>query len=313
MIILTSGCSFTQYKWPTWANYLKAWSEDTQPLRVVNVGDAGIDNSIIAYRVIDYLNNRMPMDRYEYEHDPKDVEKVCIMWTGHERYCPQYKDIVTHKDIRYVRKHFHPTERLRNLAMCIDTINLLCKTKNIECYNFFYFEFTHEERKYLELMTTESWNLNHTAFSTFRSNNEPVDGNDIHPTPIDQWIFARDVVAPAIGLYDWNKRFSSRLPKIVKEHERLVRSAETWNKKIEIKDQTDVESIDSMQNYSHHDKPAHINLHMDPFATNLLNIDANSTAVTNTKTAFHDLNAKGFDGKKDNNWFDSLMERLYNL
>ena len=79
MIILTSGCSFTQYKWPTWANYLKEWSTKKLPHQVVNVGDAGVDNSIIAYRVIDYLNNRIPVGRYEPAHDPKDVAKVCVM------------------------------------------------------------------------------------------------------------------------------------------------------------------------------------------------------------------------------------------
>ena len=173
-IILTSGCSFTQYRWPTWANYLKAWSSKIQPYRVVNVGQAGVDNSIITYRMIDYLNNKIPLGSIENKHNPNDVSKVCVMWTGHERYCPQYKDIVTHKDIKYVGEHFHPTERLRNLAMCIDVINLLCQTKNIKCYNFFYFDLTGQERKYLTQMTTGPWRLNYTAFSAFRSNNQPV-------------------------------------------------------------------------------------------------------------------------------------------
>ncbi len=293
-IILTSGCSFTNYRWPTWANYLKEWSTNKQPHQVVNVGDAGIDNSIITYRMIDYLNNRIPSGSVENAHDPKDVKKVCVMWTGHERYCPQYKDIVTHTDLKYVGEHFHPNERLRNLAMCIDAINLLCQTRNIQCYNFFYFDLTCEEKKYLTLMTTGSWNLNYTAFSTYRSNNEPVLENDTHPTPKDQWIFARDVVAPSIGLYKWNKE---TVPTFVKEHERLVRAGD----------------IDSLTNYSHTDVPEYLTSHMDPFDTNLLNIDENNSAVANTKTAFTDINARGFNAKKDNSWFDSLMTRLYNL
>ena len=125
MIILTSGCSFTQYKWPTWASYLKEWARHKRTIQVMNVGEAGIDNSIITYRMLDYLNGNMPIGRFEHEHYPKDVKKVCVMWTGYERYCPQFKDIITHTDIKYVGEHFHPNERLRNLAMCIDTINVI--------------------------------------------------------------------------------------------------------------------------------------------------------------------------------------------
>ena len=305
MIILTSGCSFTQYKWPTWANYLKEWSTKKLPHQVVNVGDAGVDNSIIAYRVIDYLNNRIPVGRYEPAHDPKDVAKVCVMWTGHERYCPQWQDIVTHTDLKYVGEHFHPNERLRNLAMCIDAVNLLCQSKDIECYNFFYFQFTPEERRYLKLMTTGSWNLNHTAFSMHRSDETPV-YDDIHPTPLDQWKFANEVVAPSIGIVknifehiDWKQ---GRIPELVKEHEALVR------KRTKFMDP-------DMSNYSHRDKPEYFNTtkNMDPFATNLFHIDTNSTAVTNTKMAFHNVNATGFDGKQEPKWFDSMITRLFKL
>ena len=158
MIILTSGCSFTQYKWPSWANYLKEWATDKQPHQVINVGDAGIDNSIITYRMMDYLCGRMPLSRVENEHDPKDVEKVCVMWTGYERYCPRHKDIITHTDKNYVGEHFDPYERLRNLAMCIDTINLLCQSKNIKCYSFFYFKLSEQEQTYLNHMTAGPWN-----------------------------------------------------------------------------------------------------------------------------------------------------------
>lgn len=297
MIILTSGCSFTQYKWPTWANYLKEWSTEEQPYQVINVGDAGIDNSIIAYRMIDYLNNRIRVGDFERSHDPKDVGKVCVMWTGHERYCPQYKDIVTHTDLKYVGEHFHPNERLRNLAMCMDVVNLLCQTRNIECYNFFYFQFTPQERRYLDRMTAGSWNLNHTVFSMHRSNKKPL-YDDIHPTPLDQWRFANEVVAPYIGL---PKKDS--VPEIVKEHEKLVRGKRT-------------KFMDpDMSNYSHRDKPTYFNItkNMDPFATDLFHIDTTSTAVTNTKMALHNWDIRGFDEKQEPKWFDSMITRIFKL
>ena len=295
MIILTSGCSFTQYKWPTWASYLKEWARHKRTIQVMNVGEAGIDNSIITYRMLDYLNGNMPIGRFEHEHYPKDVKKVCVMWTGYERYCPQFKDIVTHTDIKYVGEHFHPNERLRNLAMCIDTINLLCKSKNIECYSFFYYQLSHEEKKYLARMTARPWNINYNSLSASRSNNEPVFGTDIHPTPLDQWIFARDIVAPTIGLPECNK---GKLPEFVQEHERLVRA----------------EDIDSgLSDYAHADKPEHITQHMDPFASDILNIDkewyARSAALKSTRSAVSGMHDPS-NVNAEENWFNSIINRI---
>ena len=70
-----------------------------------------------------------------------------------------------------------------------------------------------------------------------------------------------------------------------------------------------------MSNYSHRDKPEYFNTtkNMDPFATNLFHIDKNSTAVTNTKMAFHNWNATGLDVEEDNKWFDSLISRIFKL
>lgn len=298
MIILTSGCSFTQYKWPSWANYLKEWSTDKQPHQVINVGDAGIDNSIITYRMMDYLCGRMPLSRVENEHDPKDVEKVCVMWTGYERYCPRHKDIITHTDKNYVGEHFDPYERLRNLAMCIDTINLLCQSKNIKCYSFFYFKLSEQEQTYLNHMTAGPWNLNYTAFSTFRSNNEPVYGNDIHPTPLDQWRFANEVVAPYIGLTRQRS-----VPEIVKEHEKLVREKRT-------------KFMDpDMSKYSHRDKLTYFTKNMDPFIPPvedeflLMSIDSNITAMERTQSAFVDT-WSGHDTLEGQNWLDKLINRI---
>lgn len=307
MIILTSGCSFTQYKWPTWANYLKEWSTDKQPHQVINVGDAGIDNSIITYRMMDYLYGRMPLGQFEYEHDPKDVKKVCVMWTGYERYCPQHKDIVTHTDAKYVGEHFDPYERLRNLALCIDTVNLLCQSKNIECYSFFYFELSTQEQKYLDHMTAGTWILNYTSFSVFRSNNTPVYTNDSHPTPLDQWKFANEVVAPSIGLVknifehiDWR---NGRIPEFVKEHERVVR---------------DEEDTEIFTDYVTSEKPHYIMEHMDPFVPigkkvedefKLVRIDSNLTSMERTQSAFVDT-WSGYDPLEGKNWLDKLINRI---
>ena len=294
-IILTSGCSFTQYRWPTWANYLKAWSTKGRPHRVVNVGEAGIDNSIITYRMVDYLNGNMPIGRFELKYYPIHVKKVCVMWTGYERYCPQYKDIVTHTDIKYVGKHFHPNERLRNLAMCIDTINLLCQSKNIKCFSFFYYQLSDEEKKYLDNMTVGPWHINYTSLSRYRRNNQPVFGNDLHPTPLDQWIFARDIVAPTIGLHNKKRRFT---PKFVHDHERLVRAGDIHP---------------GLSDYVQSDKPAHITEHMDPFASDILNIHdewyAKSAALQSTRSAVSNMHDP-INRNAEENWFNSIINRI---
>ena len=154
-------------------------------------------------------------------------------------------------------------------------------------------------------MTTGSWSLNHTCFSMHRSDKAPL-YNDIHPTPLDQWRFANEVVAPSIGIVkntfehiDWKQ---GRVPELVKEHEALVRKRTKFMDPV-------------MSNYSHRDKPTYYHdvKNMDPFRTNLFHIDTNSTAVTNTKTAFHNVNATGFDGKQEPKWFDSMITRLFKL
>ena len=294
-IILTSGCSFTQYRWPTWANYLKAWSTKGRPHRVVNVGEAGIDNSIITYRMVDYLNGNMPIGRFELKYYPIHVKKVCVMWTGYERYCPQYKDIVTHTDIKYVGEHFHPNERLRNLAMCIDTINFLCQTKNIKCYSFFYYQLSDQEKKYLDQMTSGPWNINYTAMSAYRRNNKPVFKIDMHPTPLDQWIFARDIVAPTIGLHGKKRGY---VPKFVTNHERLVRTEHIRQ---------------PLNDYLHGDKPAHILKHMDPFASDIINVHdewyPKSAALQSTRSAVRNKHDP-IKGNTEENWFNSIINRI---
>ena len=42
--IITAGCSFTRYKWPTWSNYV-GWFEPDY--NVVNIGASGSSNETI--------------------------------------------------------------------------------------------------------------------------------------------------------------------------------------------------------------------------------------------------------------------------
>ncbi len=69
--IITAGCSFTKYKWPTWSNFI-SWFEPEY--NVVNVGASGSSNETIMRSVYNAVNKW------------SDVEKVYVMWSEPNRY-----------------------------------------------------------------------------------------------------------------------------------------------------------------------------------------------------------------------------------
>ena len=70
-IILTAGCSFTIYKWPTWANFI-SWFEPEH--RIINLGAAGSSNETIQRSLYTGVNKS------------KSVDKAFVMWSGTNRY-----------------------------------------------------------------------------------------------------------------------------------------------------------------------------------------------------------------------------------
>ena len=70
-IILTAGCSFTKYKWPTWANFI-SWFEPEH--RIINLGAAGSSNETIQRSLYTGINKS------------KSVDKAFVMWSGTNRY-----------------------------------------------------------------------------------------------------------------------------------------------------------------------------------------------------------------------------------
>lgn len=70
MNILTLGCSYTSWYWPTWPNYLQTLAGDQH--RVVNVAHKGDSNFIIAHKLA-YMLNRDSWDC------------VLPMWSGSTR------------------------------------------------------------------------------------------------------------------------------------------------------------------------------------------------------------------------------------
>ena len=63
------GCSFTNYKWPCWPNYVKWFTGGT----MLNRAEVGSANETIARRVVESV----------HKDDPKHIY---IMWSGSNRY-----------------------------------------------------------------------------------------------------------------------------------------------------------------------------------------------------------------------------------
>ena len=73
-MIYTLGCSFTKWHWPTWSDWLEAYSD--QP--VTNWAYPGFTNELIYQTLLANLDNIKPTDH------------VYIMWTGNNRACNWY-------------------------------------------------------------------------------------------------------------------------------------------------------------------------------------------------------------------------------
>ncbi len=205
MKILTSGCSLTDYKWPTWANYLKLWGHTVR-----NVGDGGIDNSIIVHRTTDYL----------LEHN--DIDAVCILWTGYDRYIPKWRHIITHEDKGYIKRYYDKQERLRSFTKNIDYINLFCAERRIPLYNFFYSNLSDKEIQFITNRMSSDYHLNFIPSLKTHSKNKlhkiKIDDTtvyDPHPLPIQHWQFCNDVVIPVLNP---EAELVSETPAIVQDH-----------------------------------------------------------------------------------------------
>lgn len=70
MRILTLGCSYTSWKWPTWPDYLAQLLGPNHT--VVNAGHKGDSNFIISHKLAYFLKN--------YQWD-----KIIVMWSGSTR------------------------------------------------------------------------------------------------------------------------------------------------------------------------------------------------------------------------------------
>ena len=119
------GCSFTHYKWHTWADQLK-----DKYLNVTNLGRSGAGNV--------YIFNKI-MEKYTQGEITKD-DLVMVCWTGHFRLDMKFKDIWQTPgnllnqhtySMDFVKKHCDPQYFLERDLYLVHAVNQIFKNRII--------------------------------------------------------------------------------------------------------------------------------------------------------------------------------------
>lgn len=198
--LITSGCSYTQYCWPTWADYL-GHCYDTH----LQLGLAGQDCARIARGIIDS------------EVTPEDTVVIC--WTGFDRFnylqgqrWNGMGSVLGQKD--FLTKYYSPVERFATMMDAMTLVDLHSRSVGYQVHHFSAFPWLlgeiekdpHPDNIYLSQHRTLSNLHMDNDLETFKKHNLNIrtkhqyNDDDDHPTPLVHWIWARDYLAPEIGL-----------------------------------------------------------------------------------------------------------------
>jgi hypothetical protein len=231
--LLASGCSYTAYCWSTWADILgQEFSSYHQ------VGLSGTDNATVARSIIKHAQ-------------PTDT--VVVMWTSFDRWS-FYKDetwilpnkdrnnhwrhyvhmgSVTERTKDFVVNYYHPVERFQTTMDYIQLVDLHSKAVGYTAYHFAAFPLFHAETdvsddpRLEEIYKNFQINNNYlleVSLETFKQKNYNIRTNnrytkgDTHPTPLCQWDYVENIIAPRLGI-ELNQ---SNKPRIVKEQDNLL-------------------------------------------------------------------------------------------
>ena len=203
--LITSGCSYTEYAWPTWATYLGRHAHSN-----INVGRSGSDNAGIARRVMDIVQ-------------PNDV--VVILWSGFDRWnsysdAPIFNPIDKDKNhwarhgcmnIRHKRfyvDHYHKVERFYTTMDYIKLIDCHSQANSYTAYHFSAFPlFLGESEFEIDQRLVEIYNKFSIANNfllddnledhKLRLKNDP---ENWHPTPETHWSFFKNYMAPRLHI-----------------------------------------------------------------------------------------------------------------
>ena len=229
--LLVSGCSFTDYCWSTWADYLSKEFDS-----FANVGTAGGDNATIARAVVDRA---------------KAGDVAVILWSGFDRWS-KYKETESYSpsnkhdthwhhlgsiksDKNFLVNHYHRVERFQTTIDYIQLVDLHSKVTGYTAYHFSAFPFlTGEIEKevdprildiYKKYSITNNY-LNEVSLFDYQiQNNQYIltthtyhkNSKDNHPTPLTHWEYCNKVIAPKLNL-----TISTPLEEVMAEQNDLV-------------------------------------------------------------------------------------------
>lgn len=227
--LIVSGCSFTDYCWSTWGDYLS-----TEFAQFENVGICGADNATIARRVVDRAQ-------------ANDI--VVILWSGFDRWS-QYKNkpfpsLVDTRDNQwhhigsvksdkaYLVNHYHCVERFQTTMDYIYLIECDSRKKNYTAYHFSAFPFLLGEiEKTIDPKIQAIYNkytisndyLNEISLFDYQVQNNQCyitnhqyNPSDTHPTPLTHWEYCSKIIAPKLNL-----TLSTNIDDVLKEQHNLI-------------------------------------------------------------------------------------------
>ena len=212
--LVVSGCSFTDYCWSTWADYLSTEFDE-----FYNVGTAGGDNATIARAVIDKATSG---------------DTVVIMWSGFDRWS-HYKEIPKknqnnkhdphwyhlgsiRSDKTYLVNYYHCVERFQTTMDYLYLVDCDSVRKNYAVYHFSAFPFFlgesektahpqiakiykkyHIANNYVEEISLLDYQQENNQYILTQHQYNPS-GTDNHPTPLTHWEYCSKIIAPKLGL-----------------------------------------------------------------------------------------------------------------
>ena len=213
MRLLTSGCSFTDYCWSTWADYL-----DKEFTHHLNLGIVGSDNATIARSIV---ATAVPGDT------------VVILWSAFDRWSKysntevQYKkgrqyDFHWHHtgslktDKTFMVKYYHKVERFQTTMDYVQLVDLHSQVIGYNIYHFSAFPFLMGEiEKTIDpviLNIYKKYNIANnyldevSMFDYMIQNNQDIytdhqyNTGDTHPTPLTHWEYCSKIIAPKLKL-----------------------------------------------------------------------------------------------------------------
>jgi len=211
--LLVSGCSFTDYPYATWADFLfREGHWDVYE----NFASPGADNAFIARNIVDHA---------------RTGDTVVVLWSGFDRWS-RWSEKPSHdfrsqacnwirggsvRDLKsYMVHYYHPVERFQTTMDYISMVDLHRQLNGYTVYHFSAFPFflgEVETQVHPEIMNIFSrYNFPNnfvtdlSLYDYMVQNKQEMktehqyNKNDSHPTPLTHWEYCSKIIAPRMNL-----------------------------------------------------------------------------------------------------------------